>query len=94
MASSLINNAIQIYFDSIFGMANAGMVQMFKAIESSGLRGFLGCSSTIYEAALVELFQNASVRDEKVVSTVQGKSVEISEEIFCYHLLQLSAFQL
>ncbi|KZV18908.1 hypothetical protein F511_17814 [Dorcoceras hygrometricum] len=82
MAAALINNAIQIYFDSVFGMADAGMVQMFKALESSGLRGFLGCSSAIYEAALVEFFQNASVRENKVVSAVQGKAVEISEEVF------------
>ncbi|KZV42434.1 hypothetical protein F511_39915 [Dorcoceras hygrometricum] len=55
MASDLINNASQIYFDSVFGMEDEGMVKMFK---------------------------NASVRDGKVVSTVQGKAVEISEELF------------
>ncbi|KZV34531.1 histone-lysine N-methyltransferase 2D-like [Dorcoceras hygrometricum] len=82
MASSLINNAIQIYFDSVYGMADEGMVHMFKALESSGLRGFLGCSSAIYKAALVEFFQNASVRDNKFVSAVQGKAVEITEEVF------------
>ncbi|KZV34546.1 hypothetical protein F511_28153 [Dorcoceras hygrometricum] len=54
MASSLINNAIQIYFDSVFWMADEGMVQMLKDLEPSGLRGFLGCSSAIYEAALVK----------------------------------------
>ncbi|KZV16899.1 delphilin-like [Dorcoceras hygrometricum] len=81
MASSLINNTIQI-FDSVYGMADEGMVQMFKALESSGLHGFLGCSSAIYEADLVEFFQNASVRDGKVVSAVQGKAVEISDEMF------------
>ncbi|KZV22038.1 hypothetical protein F511_35092 [Dorcoceras hygrometricum] len=82
MASALINNSSQIYFDSVFGMEDEGMVNMFKALESSGLRGFLGCSSAIYEAALVEFFQNASVRDGKVISTVQGKAVEISEKLF------------
>ncbi|KZV25332.1 splicing factor 3B subunit 1-like [Dorcoceras hygrometricum] len=82
MASALINNASQIYFDSVFEMEDEGTVKMFKALESSGLRGFLGCSSAIYEAALVELFQNDSVRDGKFVSTIQGKAVEISEELF------------
>ncbi|KZV30155.1 hypothetical protein F511_16042 [Dorcoceras hygrometricum] len=82
MVASLINNAIQVYFDSVFSMADEGMVQMFKALESSGLRGFLGCSSTIYEAALVDFYHNASVRDNKVISSIQGKSVEISEEQF------------
>ncbi|KZV22937.1 cysteine-rich receptor-like protein kinase 2 [Dorcoceras hygrometricum] len=76
MASSLFKNAIQIYFDSVFGMADEGMVKMFKTIESSGLLGFLGCSYAIYEAALLEFFPNASVRDDKVVSTVQGKEMK------------------
>ncbi|KZV20983.1 hypothetical protein F511_38480 [Dorcoceras hygrometricum] len=59
MASALINNASQIYFDSVFGMEDEGMVKMFKAHESSGL-----------------------LRDNKVVSTVQGKSIEFTEEVF------------
>ncbi|KZV38164.1 splicing factor 3B subunit 1 [Dorcoceras hygrometricum] len=58
------------------------MVKMFKALECSGLKGFLGCSSAIYEAALVEFFQNASVQDDKVICTVQEKSVEFTEEVF------------
>ncbi|KZV47035.1 splicing factor 3B subunit 1-like [Dorcoceras hygrometricum] len=36
----------------------------------------------IYEAALVEFFQNALVRDGMVVCTVQGKRVAISEGLF------------
>ncbi|KZV46146.1 thioredoxin-like 1-1, chloroplastic-like [Dorcoceras hygrometricum] len=82
MASSLINNAIQVYFDSVLGVEHEGMVAMFEALLLSGLSGFLGCSSAIHEAALVEFFHNASVRDGKVVSTVQGKPVAISEELF------------
>ncbi|KZV48357.1 pentatricopeptide repeat-containing protein [Dorcoceras hygrometricum] len=62
MAASLIHNAIQIYFNSVFSTADEGMVQMFKALESSGLRGFLGCYSAIYEAALVDFFHNASLK--------------------------------
>ncbi|KZV44619.1 hypothetical protein F511_33027 [Dorcoceras hygrometricum] len=58
------------------------MVQMFKALESSGLRGFLGCSSAIYEAALVDFYLTASVRYNKVISSIQGKSVEILEDQF------------
>ncbi|KZV48262.1 Paramyosin [Dorcoceras hygrometricum] len=60
MASSLIKNASQIYFDSVLGMEDEGMVAMFEALVSSGLSGFLGCSSAIYEAALVEFFHNTS----------------------------------
>ncbi|KZV07124.1 hypothetical protein F511_45396 [Dorcoceras hygrometricum] len=45
----------------------------------------VGCMSDIFETALIEFYQNASVRDGKVVSTVQGKMVEISEEIFSWN---------
>ncbi|KZV36301.1 hypothetical protein F511_22416 [Dorcoceras hygrometricum] len=82
MASSLINNGIQVYFDSVIGMEHEGMVAMFEALLASGLSGFLGCYSAIYEAALVEFFHNASARDGKVVSTVQGKPIAISKELF------------
>ncbi|KZV26307.1 hypothetical protein F511_40950 [Dorcoceras hygrometricum] len=82
MASSLINNSIQVYFDSVLGMEHEEMIAMFEALLLSGLSGFLGCSSAIYETSLVEFFHNTSVRDVKVVSTVQGKPVAISEVIF------------
>ncbi|KZV28086.1 hypothetical protein F511_15323 [Dorcoceras hygrometricum] len=82
MASSLISNTNQVYFASVLAMDNAGMEAMFEALVASGLNGFLGCLSDIYEAALVEFFQNSSVRDGQVISTIQGKLVEISEEVF------------
>ncbi|KZV40160.1 hypothetical protein F511_39327 [Dorcoceras hygrometricum] len=87
MASSLISNTNQVYFASVLAMDNAGMVAMFEALVTSVLNGFLGCLSDIYEAALVEFFQNASVRDGQVISTVQGKLVEISEEVFAMTFL-------
>ncbi|KZV28628.1 hypothetical protein F511_30350 [Dorcoceras hygrometricum] len=82
MASSLISNTNQVHFASVLAMENVEMVAMFEALVASGLNGFLGCMSDIFEAALIEFYQNASVRDGKVVSTVQGKLVEISEEVF------------
>ncbi|KZV45863.1 hypothetical protein F511_30181 [Dorcoceras hygrometricum] len=82
MASSLISNTNQVHFSSVVAMDNAGMVAMFEALVASGLNGFLGCMSDIFETALVEFYQNDSVRDGRVISTVQGKSVQISEEVF------------
>ncbi|KZV54703.1 hypothetical protein F511_05084 [Dorcoceras hygrometricum] len=46
-----------------------------------GLKGFLGCPTVIHEAALLEFFQNGSVRDGLVVSTVNGVTVDISEQL-------------
>ncbi|KZV26847.1 hypothetical protein F511_43048 [Dorcoceras hygrometricum] len=51
-------------------MDDPGMVSMFEALVASGLRGFLGCPAIVYEDALVDFFENASVRSGVVISTV------------------------
>ncbi|KZV43732.1 dystroglycan-like [Dorcoceras hygrometricum] len=63
-------------------MDDPGMVSMFEALMASGLRGFLGCPAIVYEDALVDFFENASVRSGVVISTVGGQFVKISEKLF------------
>ncbi|KZV21060.1 hypothetical protein F511_36545 [Dorcoceras hygrometricum] len=63
-------------------MDHEGMVAMFAALVATGLKDFLGCPGVIYEDELIEFFQKGSVRDGMVVSTVNGKTVEISKELF------------
>ncbi|KZV45782.1 hypothetical protein F511_24195 [Dorcoceras hygrometricum] len=82
MASSLYSNAQHVDFESVLGMDDPGMVSMFEALMASGLRGFLGCPAIVYEDALVDFFENASVRSGVVISTVGGQFVEISEKFF------------
>ncbi|KZV48322.1 hypothetical protein F511_26539 [Dorcoceras hygrometricum] len=82
MASSLISNTVHILFDSVLAMDDEGIMAIFEALVASGLKGFLGCPTVIYETALIEFFQHGSVRDGMVVSTIQGKIVEITEEVF------------
>ncbi|KZV55071.1 hypothetical protein F511_31886 [Dorcoceras hygrometricum] len=82
MASSFCSNSQHIDFDSVLAMDDQGMVSMFQALMASGLAGFLGCPAVIYEAALVDFFENASVREGVIISTVAGQLVEISEEWF------------
>ncbi|KZV42892.1 hypothetical protein F511_14800 [Dorcoceras hygrometricum] len=82
MASSLISNTVHVLFDSVLAMDEEGIVAIFEALVASGLKGYLGCPAVIYEAALMEFFQHGSVRDGMVVSTIQGKTVEITEEVF------------
>ncbi|KZV23732.1 hypothetical protein F511_26499 [Dorcoceras hygrometricum] len=82
MASSLYSNAQHVDFESVLGMDDPGMVSMFEALMASGLRGFLGCPAIVYEDALVDFFENASVRNGMVISTVGGQFVEISEALF------------
>ncbi|KZV47959.1 hypothetical protein F511_31702 [Dorcoceras hygrometricum] len=82
MASSLISSSHHIDFDSVFGIDDAGLVQIFESLIATGLKNFLGCPAVFYEAALIDFFENSSVRDGMVVSTIKGKAVEISEEVF------------
>ncbi|KZV42277.1 hypothetical protein F511_13887 [Dorcoceras hygrometricum] len=82
MASSLYSNAQHMDFESVLGMDDPGMVSMFEALMASGLRGFLGCPAIVYEDALVDFFENASIRNEVVFSTIGGQIVQISEKLF------------
>ncbi|KZV18766.1 hypothetical protein F511_30513 [Dorcoceras hygrometricum] len=82
MASSLYSNAQHVDFDSVLAMDDPAMVSMFEALEASGLRGFLGCPAIVYEDALVDFFENASVWNEVIFSTVDGQIVQISEKLF------------
>ncbi|KZV49127.1 hypothetical protein F511_43536 [Dorcoceras hygrometricum] len=82
MASSFYSNAQHVDFESVLGMDDHGMVSMFEALMASGLRGFLGCPAVVHEDALVDFFENASVRSGVIISTVGGQLVEISEELF------------
>ncbi|KZV17545.1 hypothetical protein F511_38542 [Dorcoceras hygrometricum] len=64
-------------------MEDADLVQMFESLIAAGLKNFLGCPAVFNEEALIEFFANSSVREDGlVVSTVNGVSVEISEEVF------------
>ncbi|KZV20288.1 hypothetical protein F511_43897 [Dorcoceras hygrometricum] len=82
MASSFYSNAQHVDFESVLGMDDHEMVSMFEALVASGLRGFLGCPAVVYEDALVDFFENVSVRNGVVISTVGGQLVEISEKLF------------
>ncbi|KZV26842.1 hypothetical protein F511_42932 [Dorcoceras hygrometricum] len=83
MASSLISNSHHIDFDAVFGMEDTDLVQIFESLIVTGLKNFLGYPAVFNEDALTEFFANSSVREDGlVVSTVNGVSVEISEEVF------------
>ncbi|KZV29103.1 hypothetical protein F511_06598 [Dorcoceras hygrometricum] len=69
MASSFYSNSQHVDFDSVLAMDDQGMVSMFQGLMASGLAGFLGCPAVIYETALIDFFENASVRDGILFST-------------------------
>ncbi|KZV33569.1 hypothetical protein F511_10555 [Dorcoceras hygrometricum] len=83
MASVFITNALQVNFESVLGISdNDGMVNMFKALESTGLRGFQGFPSVLYEQELEKFFDTAMVQDGDITCVVSGKYVVISYDRF------------
>ncbi|KZV50363.1 hypothetical protein F511_10703 [Dorcoceras hygrometricum] len=64
MALVFIQNALQVNFDSVLNLHNRGILKVFKALESSGLEGFLGCSATVYDEDLQDFFANANMERE------------------------------
>ncbi|KZV41237.1 dystroglycan-like [Dorcoceras hygrometricum] len=82
MASAYYSNTVHIDFASVLDMENPGIVSVLNALMASGLEGFLGCPAVIYESELVDFFNNGSVRDGLVLSTVNGVPVEFSEQLF------------
>ncbi|KZV33905.1 hypothetical protein F511_26269 [Dorcoceras hygrometricum] len=83
MASSFITNSYQINFESVLMIHdNEGMLNMFKALEASGLRRFLGCESVLYEAELGQFFDTALLQDEDITCVISGKFVTISPTLF------------
>ncbi|KZV28315.1 hypothetical protein F511_11676 [Dorcoceras hygrometricum] len=81
MASSLIANSLQVNFDSVLGIPdNDGMVKMFIALESTGLRGFLGCLSVFYRKELEQFFDTALVKDNEVLYVIHGKMADRSSK--------------
>ncbi|KZV24719.1 hypothetical protein F511_23818 [Dorcoceras hygrometricum] len=83
MASSFISNAHQVNFESVLANPdNEGTLNMFKALEASGLRGFLGCQSVFYEKELEQFFDTALVQDGDITGAVSGKFFSISQSRF------------
>ncbi|KZV22866.1 hypothetical protein F511_39510 [Dorcoceras hygrometricum] len=72
----------RLIFDSVLAMEHAGMVQMFKTLEETGLKGFLTASDSVYQSAVVEFFANAKVLAGTIVSFVANKKLAIMKEVF------------
>ncbi|KZV54835.1 hypothetical protein F511_39140 [Dorcoceras hygrometricum] len=81
MASFAVN-ALQVNFESVLSMEDAGMVSMSRILEKSGLRGFLGILGSVFEEALNQFFANASVIAGKIVSTVTKRKMVITQDVF------------
>ncbi|KZV52482.1 EH domain-containing protein 1 [Dorcoceras hygrometricum] len=64
------------------------MVKMFKSLEESGLRGFLGASGSVFEDALSEFFANVTVIVGTIVSIMAKRKMVVMKDVFAvmFHL--------
>ncbi|KZV58114.1 developmentally-regulated G-protein 3 [Dorcoceras hygrometricum] len=83
MASTFIANSYQVNFDSVLLISDHdGMLNMFKALEASVLRGFLGCESVLYEKELEQFFDTALIQDGDITGAISGKYFSVSQSQF------------
>ncbi|KZV34456.1 dystroglycan-like [Dorcoceras hygrometricum] len=83
MASVFIVNSYQINFESVLMIPDHdGMLNMFKALEANGLRGFLGCESVLYEKELEQFFDTALVQGDDITGAISGNYFSISQARF------------
>ncbi|KZV47152.1 dystroglycan-like [Dorcoceras hygrometricum] len=83
MASAFISYSYQINFESVLMIHDhEGMVNMFKALEASGLRKFLGCESILYEKELGDFFDTGLIQGKDITGVISGKFVTISPTLF------------
>ncbi|KZV15599.1 hypothetical protein F511_20194 [Dorcoceras hygrometricum] len=83
MASAFITYSYQINFEYVLMIHDhEGMLNMFKALEASGLRRFLGCESVLYEKELGHFFDTALIQGEDITGAISGKFVSISPTLF------------
>ncbi|KZV36708.1 hypothetical protein F511_36813 [Dorcoceras hygrometricum] len=80
MASVVFVNALQVNFDSVLTVEHSGMVNMFKSLEDSGLKGFLEGSGWVYEEAVLEFFTNAKILAGTIVSLVGARRIAITKD--------------
>ncbi|KZV28995.1 hypothetical protein F511_44320 [Dorcoceras hygrometricum] len=76
MASAFITHSYQINFESVLMIHDhEGILNMFKALEASGLRRFLGCESVLYEMELGHFFDTAFVGPYEIGSRRKSAAV-------------------
>ncbi|KZV34533.1 hypothetical protein F511_09271 [Dorcoceras hygrometricum] len=82
MAASLSVNALQVNFESVLSMEHAGILKMFKTLEESGVKGFLGVQCSIYKGAVIEFFTNAKVITGTIAIFVANRKMVITKDVF------------
>ncbi|KZV24126.1 hypothetical protein F511_20113 [Dorcoceras hygrometricum] len=78
-----------VNFESVLSMDDAVTIRMFRSLEKSGLRRFLGVFGSVFDEALNQFFTNAAIIAGTIVSTVANRKMVITKDVFSetFHLL-------
>lgn len=80
--SSYSTNCVATFFPSVLSMKDEPMIEMFKMLKATDLKTFLGCTDSISEPILDELFSSTTVEHGAILCTIQGQNFNISHWIF------------
>ena len=69
-------------FESICSLEIPSVLAIFRSLEATGLKRFVGGATAIHEDAIREFFKNAKMVGDSVQSSINGSNVSISEAIF------------
>ena len=78
----LAHNTLQVDFESVLSLDIPAVLSMFRTLEASGLRRFLGGATVMHEKAVREFFKNARMVGDSIQSTVNGSDVLVNENVF------------
>lgn len=79
-----------VAFKFVLYMKDVPMVEMFKMLETSGLRKFLSCSVTISDLELDQLFNTTMIENRAILYKVQCTNFSINQKDFA-DIFELSA---
>ncbi|KZV27062.1 TMV resistance protein N-like [Dorcoceras hygrometricum] len=72
---SFVHNALLVNFEFVLTMADEGMVKMFRTLDESKLRGFLGVSGLVYEKSVTQFLENSMFGNAEIITIVSGVKV-------------------
>ena len=75
-------NIMQVDFESIDRLEVSQMVEMFRSLEATGLKRFLGGTNGVHEEEVRQFFQAENVMGDSIISTVKGSELTVSKQVF------------
>ncbi|XP_047313950.1 geraniol 8-hydroxylase-like [Impatiens glandulifera] len=73
---------LQVYFPSVYTFDQPEVVAMFRTLEYSGLRKYLGGPFIFYEKEVREFFKSATMVGKSIVETVNGVEISFDETLY------------